>query len=237
MAAKRRLIDIGANLTDPVFRGIYHGTSFHPNDFEQVLERATRFGVEKIIVTGGSLQESRAALEISRTCDFLFSTVGVHPTRCKEFLHDEEIHILQLQELLRDNQDGKIVAVGEFGLDYDRTQFCPVNVQKRYFEKQFILAEQTSLPLFLHSRNAHDDFIDIVTRNRRRFSTGVVHSFTGTIEEAKKILDLDLFIGFNGCSLKTAENLKVVEFVPVSRMMIETDAPWCDIRHSHVIHT
>jgi len=68
MAAKRRLIDIGANLTDPVFRGIYHGTSFHPNDFEQVLERATRFGVEKIIVTGGSLQESRAALEISRTC-------------------------------------------------------------------------------------------------------------------------------------------------------------------------
>lgn len=95
-----------------------------------------------------------------------------------------------------------------------------------------MLAEDTQLPLFLHMRNAADDFLTIVRENRHRFSTGVVHSFTGTAEEARRILDLDLFIGINGCSLKTEENLEVVKSLPLDKIMVESDAPWCEIRPS-----
>lgn len=101
-------------------------------------------------------------------------------------------------------------------------------------------------------RNACDDFIEVIKRNRHRFTHGVVHSFTGTMDEMKALVDLDLFIGINGCSLKACaphicmrvmlrtascmqmkENIDVVCAIPEDRIMIETDAPYCDIRNTH----
>ena len=81
--------------------------------------------------------------------------------------------------------------------------------------------------MYLHNRNTGNDFYDIVKKNRSRFSTGVVHSFTGTAEEIKQIVELDLYIGINGCSLKTQENIDALKLVPMDRMMLETDAPYC----------
>mmetsp|Transcript_4791 Transcript_4791/g.3987 ORF Transcript_4791/g.3987 Transcript_4791/m.3987 type:complete len:99 (+) Transcript_4791:247-543(+) len=87
--------------------------------------------------------------------------------------------------------------------------------------------------MYLHNRNTGDDFFKIVKENRHKFSDGIVHSFTGTKEEAKKILDLGLYIGLNGCSLKTKENLEVLKEIPLDKIMLETDAPYCEIRNSH----
>jgi len=215
-----------------MFQGIYGGKQVHPSDISAVLERSFKVGLQSILITGGNLVESKEALKLANSDSRLFCTVGVHPTRCQEFLQDEEKHLQDLFSLIEEGKD-KVRAIGEFGLDYDRLEFCPKDVQKKFFEKQFFLAEKTNLPLFLHMRNAADDFLEIISKNRNRFKQGVVHSFTGTLEEARKIIELDLFIGLNGCSLKTKQNLEVVKNIPAERIMIETDAPWCDIRSTH----
>jgi TatD DNase family protein len=86
--------------------------------------------------------------------------------------------------------------------------------------------------MYLHSRNTNGDFVNIVRNNRSRFTSGVVHSFTGDQNELKDLLSLDLYIGVNGCSLKTQENIEIVREIPIEKMMIETDCPYCEIRKS-----
>ncbi|KAG0250074.1 TatD DNase [Mortierella polycephala] len=229
--------DIGINLTDPMFRGHYHGKQVHADDFELVLQRATRAGVDRMFVTAGNLSDCEAALDLVKGHDGLFMTVGCHPTRCSEFeSHPDgpEGYFSALKAMLESSEvKKKVVAIGECGLDYDRLHFCPKETQLKFFERQFDLAESTRLPMFLHNRNTGSDFGKLVSKHRSRFTNGVVHSFTGTLEEMKHYLDLDLFIGINGCSLKTEENLKVAASVPLEKLMLETDGPWCDIRPTH----
>jgi TatD DNase family protein len=86
----------------------------------------------------------------------------------------------------------------------------------------FDLAEKYKLPMYLHSRNCKEDFLKILKENRHKFSTGVVHSYTGDLEELNELINLGLYIGVNGCSFKTEENLKIVKQIPLDRIMIET---------------
>ncbi|XP_037502270.2 deoxyribonuclease TATDN1-like, partial [Rhipicephalus sanguineus] len=155
----------------------------------------------------------------------LWSTVGCHPTRCGEFEGPHgppDRYLEQLSGLVRQGA-GRVAALGEMGLDYERLQFCERETQLRYLELQLQLVRPCgNLPLFLHCRKAAPDLLDVLTRNRGLFTGAVVHSFDGSKEEAAAFLDLGLFIGINGCSLKTAENLAVAATIPRDRLLIET---------------
>eukprot|EP00041_Stephanoeca_diplocostata_P012052 m.200390 g.200390 ORF g.200390 m.200390 type:complete len:363 (-) comp18791_c0_seq2:95-1183(-) len=227
-----KMIDIGVNLTDPMFQGMYRGKQKHESDFAAVLERCWTAGIHSLIITGGSQSESKAALELARGDDRLYCTVGCHPTRCSEFQSDPDGYERELVETIQAGA-GKVVAVGECGLDYARLDFCDRETQVRYFIRQLQMAERLKLPLFLHCRDAGDDFSEIMAAYAGRIKGGVVHSFDGTWELAKKLMELGLYIGINGCSLKTKENLHVASKIPSDRLMIETDAPWCEIRPTH----
>ena len=220
IARTLRFIDIGANLTDPVFHGIYHGKHCHADDMHDLLTRSFKAGMDKIIITGSDFEESEKALALARTDDHLYCTVGCHPTHSKAIDEGGEAYIDKLLALIREGA-GKVVAVGELGLDYDRLHFSPAETQRKGFEAQLRLAEATSLPLFLHNRAATADFADILRRNRARITGGVVHSFTGSPDELAPLLDLGLSIGINGCSLKTEENLEALKLIPDDKLMIE----------------
>jgi len=233
-----KFIDIGANIADPVYRGNYRGKQAHEDDFQHMITRAKAYGLNKIMITGGTLSESAEALKTAEEDECLYTTVGCHPTRANEFDEKEESPDVYLRKLidLANTNKGKVVAVGEMGLDYDRLQFSSKETQKKYFEKQMELIEETKLPVFLHCRAAYEDFGAILSRYKDVVPGGVVHSFTGTKEEAAYMIDLGFYIGINGCSLKTQDNIDTMCSIPTEKLMIETDCPYCDVKATHAGH-
>ncbi|KAJ7706355.1 hypothetical protein B0H17DRAFT_1036873 [Mycena rosella] len=240
-----KFIDVGVNLTDPVFRGSYYGKQKHEDDLNALLERARNAGVSGMIITGTSLGESQEASTLAKELDF-FCTVGCHPTRVGEFdkfMGGADAYLAALDKLVASNLQGKgrTVAIGECGLDYDRTHFALPEVQQKYFRSQLILAKKYHLPLFLHSRAAHTDFVKILREEGFGENGGkavggkggVVHSFTGSSEEVSELMDMGFYISVNGCSLKTEENLKSVKAIHLDKMLLETDAPWCSMTGGH----
>ena len=234
-----RYVDVGINLTDDIYRGIYHGKKAHDDDTEHVLQRATNVGCIKMMVTGSDLQESRKAIRLAEEHQGLcYATVGVHPCSAKGFdtyPGGPEKLLRELETLALDaKKRGLATAFGEIGLDYDRLFLTAKELQLKYFEAQLDLAVKVQLPLFLHSRAASTDFERLLKAKLPGLPRrGLVHSFTGTMDEMQSLLSLGLHIGVNGCSMKTDENLDVVKAIPLDRLQIETDGPWCEMRASH----
>lgn len=229
-------MDIGANLLDEMFQGVYREKIMHAADLPQVLLRAKQCGARNIICTAGTLQDSKLALELVRQHHdegFLRTTVGIHPTQASSHTEEEESLVFaEMLTLAREGmKDGCVVAIGECGLDRDRLHFAPFDVQLRVFEQHFALCEATKLPMFIHSRNCFEDMYEVLQKHPT--IRGVVHSYDHeSVEDTERLLKLNpsLYIGINGCSLKTEANLHVVKMLPLDRLMVESDAPWCGIR-------
>ena len=205
-------IDIGINLTNKQFAG----------EYDEVIDRAISAGVEQILLTGTSVRSSKEALALAEEYpETLFATAGIHPHDAKT-MNTESIKILTA--LLKEK---KVVAVGECGLDFDR-DFSPRPVQESCFHAQLSLAEEVQKPLFLHERAAFDRFIAIL-KEHSSLTEGVVHCFTGQLKEAKTYLEMGYYIGFTGAITdmrRFAALEEVVRYVPLDRMLIETDAPF-----------
>ena len=179
---------------------------------------------------GGYLIEAPAGL--------CYATLGVHPCSANKFTTHPGGPLALLRELeilsAASKEAGTVAAFGEIGLDYDRLFLCAKDEQLKYFEAQLDLAVIIQLPLFLHSRAAATDFERLLrSRLDRLPKRGLVHSFTGTIDEMQRLVDMGFDIGVNGCSMKTEENLEVVKNIPLERLQLETDAPWCEMRATH----
>lgn len=167
----------------------------------------------------------------SPSAGLCYATVGVHPCSAKHFDSYPDGPSKLLDEIkalaIKGKADGHVVAFGEIGLDYDRLFLTPKDQQLKYFEAQLDVAVELQLPLFLHSRAASEDFERLLAPRLAKIpARGLVHSFTGTLEEMKRMHGLGLDIGVNGCSLKTEENLEVVKAMPLDKIQIETDGPW-----------
>jgi len=207
------LIDIGANLSHNSFT----------DDLEQVIEEAMKVGIEHISVTGTSVDESRKASLLTENYDgFLSSTAGIHPHEAETCGDDA---LTDLQTLAN---HAAVKAIGETGLDYFR-DFSPREKQREAFAAQMSLACELQMPVFLHQRDGHQDFIDILRQYRNSLPRGVVHCFTGTREELEDYLELDMHIGITGwiCDERRGHHLHdFIQLIPENRLMLETDSPY-----------
>ena len=207
------LIDIGANLSHKQFS----------HDLDAVLTRAGEAGVRRILVTGTSVESTRAAIELSRRRPGqLFATAGIHP---HDASHATPAALAELDGLAGAPE---VRAMGECGLDFDR-DFSPRPAQEAAFEAQLEQAAARKLPVFLHERAAHDRFLAILARARPRLGAAVVHCFTGGARELDAYLALDLHIGITGwiCDDRRGAGLRsLIARIPPDRLMIETDAPY-----------
>ncbi|KAG2443084.1 hypothetical protein HYH02_009498 [Chlamydomonas schloesseri] len=223
-AAPVPVVDIGVNLVDHSFQ----------SDLPKVLGRAAAANVRALLVTGTCLRTAKAAANLvdahaaaagTPTQPLLYFTAGVHPHNAKQCTPDT------LTELRRLAAHPRCVAIGECGLDFNRN-FSPPDVQEEWFEQQVVLAKELRKPLFLHCRDAGERFAEILRRHTPLPAPAVVHCFTGSADELRAFLAMDMYIGITGwiCDDRPerggAELAALLPSIPRHRLMIETDAPY-----------
>ena len=218
------MIDIGANLADAAF----------DEDRAAVIERAAAAGVGRMILTGTGLDESERALALARGRPEVFRcTAGVHPHWATQWT-DAPGHARSVIGGVLG--DGLAVAAGECGLDYFRN-ISPPNAQRAAFAGQLELAREHGKPVFLHQRDAHDDFLAILKDSEVRELGGVAHCFTGGPAEVESYLELGLYVGITGWICDERRNqdlLGAVSLLPLDRVLVETDSPYLLPRHPDI---
>ncbi|NLZ54739.1 MAG: TatD family hydrolase [Thermoanaerobacteraceae bacterium] len=201
-------VDVHAHLDDKAF----------DNDRPQVLEKIKETGI--IVVNAGSdMDSSRFSVELAQNYDFIYACVGVHPHEAAKVQKD---YIEELKELA---QNPKVIGIGEIGLDY-YYEFSDRKLQQKVFLGQLELAKSLNLPVVIHSRDAHQDTLDILKKSVP--SKGLMHCYSGSLEMARELLKLGFYFSFGGViTFKNAKKPKeVASDLPLDKILLETDCPY-----------
>lgn len=203
------MIDTHCHLTDPRLL----------DQLPAVLERANLAGVTRIITIGTDIEDDRAAIEVCKGRENLRCVIGIHPNYSHEA---QKEHLAQLREL---QNDQAVVALGEMGLDYFHN-FADRNRQREFFEAQLQMARELNRPVVLHSREAIDDTLAILQNFPE--VPALFHSFTGSVDESKRIAERGYLIGFTGpVTFKKNDALReAARNLPRDQVVVETDAPY-----------
>ncbi len=201
------MIDTHCHLIDPQFK----------RDFDRVLERARSAGINIIINIGYDIKTSILAIEMNKNHEWILPAIGIHPNETADELIPQ---VIQIDRLCEDN---KITAIGETGLDFYRN-FSPREAQQVLFRQHINIARKHNLPLIIHTRNAIDEAIRILTEED--YHRGIFHCYSGTYEQARKIIDLGFYLGFGGTLTFSQKVREVFKQVPIDTIVFETDAPF-----------
>jgi len=195
-------------------------TTAFDEDRNEVINRATRSGVEYIIVPAIEPKTFDSLINIVENYDNLFFAIGVHPHNATEV--SEEI-LNRIYDLSLHN---KAVAIGEIGLDY-YYDFSPKSLQIETFRKQILIAKKQNLPIIVHNRDSSNDLLNILEKEQDGNLKGVLHCFSGDLDMMRRSIDLGFHISFTGnITFKKTNLTKIVEETPMNRILLETDSPW-----------
>lgn len=189
-------------------------------DREKLLEELPEKGVCGVITAGADLKSSVAAVHLAEKYPYIYAAVGIHPENISEDFNVASLY--EFENLIEEHK--KVVAVGEIGLDYHFRQDNK-EIQKEIFLKQIELANKHSLPVLVHDREAHGDTMEILKKTAPK---GIVHCFSGSVEMAKEVVNLGMYLGIGGVvTFKNAKTIvEVVREMPLDVMVLETDAPY-----------
>ena len=190
-------------------------------DRTELLGRLQEAGIGAVMNVAASLERCRSTIKLAEAHDWIYGSVGVHPSETGEM--DQE----GLQWIKEQCDRPVIKAVGEIGLDYYWEEPAH-DIQKKWFEAQMDLARQVKLPIIIHSRDAAKDTLDMMKAAKAGEIGGVVHCFSYTREMAREYLDMGFFLGIGGVlTFNNARKLKeVVEYIPLESIVLETDCPY-----------
>ena len=205
------IFDSHAHYDDEAFDG----------DREELLESFKKSGIEKVVNVGASINTSIASIELTEKYDYIYASIGVHPSETEELTEEK------IDELKEYSKLDKVVAIGEIGLDY----YYPTpdrDLQKKWFYKQLDLAVETELPIIIHSRDAAKETMDILKEYQGKISHGVIHCYSYGVEMAKEFVNMGYYIGIGGVlTFNNAKKLKeVAKEIPIDKIVIETDCPY-----------
>ncbi|HEC92732.1 MAG TPA: TatD family deoxyribonuclease [Candidatus Atribacteria bacterium] len=189
-------------------------------NIEEVVKEAAEKGVIKLITVGIDLESSKVALEFASRFEGVYAAVGFHPHEAK-FLNEKNLK--ELEELAKKD---RVVAIGEIGLDYYR-KHSPRVCQLEAFKRQINLARKLNLPLIIHSREAHQDTLKILTDEAKGLKI-LLHCFSGDVKMAQICIKRGYYLGIGGViTFNNAKRLRaVVEQVPIENLVLETDSPY-----------
>ncbi|MBQ3907236.1 MAG: TatD family hydrolase [Lachnospiraceae bacterium] len=190
-------------------------------DREELIGSLKAAGVGRVVNIGSTVASCEACLTLAEKHDFIYAAIGVHPSETAELTEE------RFENLRRQCQHPKCLAVGEIGLDY----YWPepdAETQKLWFERQLELARELKKPVVIHSRDACRDTLEILKKQKAEEIGGVIHCYSYTRETAKEYLDMGFFFGIGGVlTFKNGKKLKeTVEILPMERIVIETDSPY-----------
>ena len=191
-------------------------------DLDNVILRAQKAGVDKIIVIGWDKDSSELAIKIAEQYPFIYAVIGFHPENIFDI--DDDI----LYQVLSLYNHPKVVGIGEIGLDYHWSKEIDKRKrQKDFFIKQIEFANKVKLPISIHSRDAFEDTMAILKEHKPLYG-GVMHCYSGSIENIQEIINLNLYIGLDGpVTFTNAKTPKeVAKEVPLERLVVETDSPY-----------
>ncbi len=188
------------------------------DDRDTAIKRAKEAGVDKIINIGADLISSRKSIELAKRFDYVYTSVGVHPSDVTTLKESD------LELIIAMCAYEKVVAIGEIGLDYHYEKFNKA-VQKLWFREQLTIAKNLELPVVIHSRDAAEDTYRILSEYEL---DGVLHCYSYSLEMAKKFIDLGYKIGVGGVvTFSNAKKLiEVVKGIDLKDIILETDAPY-----------
>ncbi len=190
------------------------------HDFDEMLARAYANDVKYVVNIGANMDESRVSIELADKYESIYATVGVHP-------HDvEEINSKALDQLAAWCEHDKVVAVGEIGLDYFRSQTSK-EMQAYAFAAQLDVARQMHMPVSIHDRDAHGDIMRML-KNEGKGINGILHCFSGSWEMAKELIKMGYYIAIGGAvTFKNAAKLpEIAANIPLEYLLLETDCPY-----------
>ena len=193
-------------------------------EIDEVVERSIAAGVTGWITVGTDSQENRKAVELAGRFENMYAAVGIHPHEAKDFTGET------IEELKQLAANDNVVAIGETGLDF-HYNFSNETDQRRAFAAQLKIAREVNLPVVIHCREAFEETMDILDQFIRlegRLRAVVFHCFSGTAEQAGRILDYGFYISLTGVvTFKNAGEIRrAAEIVPTDRLMLETDCPY-----------
>lgn len=191
-------------------------------DLDNVISRALQTGIEKMVVIGWDKESSLKAIKIAEQYPFIYACVGFHPENL------EGVNETQLNEVLNLYSHPKVVGIGEIGLDYHWEKDPQKReIQKEFFIKQVEFANKVGLPISIHSREAFQDTLEILKKHKPLHG-GVMHCYSGSVENINDIINLGLYIGLDGpVTFRNAKTPKEVAIeVPLEKLVLETDSPY-----------